>query len=441
MFNPAPVRALAWQRRWSRVSVVVVGVNERDAPLEVLERLAVAESDLPKALAALCDSPHLSEAVILSTCMRTEVYAVLERFHDGLADINSFFHDRAGASPDGVSSLEQQLVVNYDDAAARHLFEVAAGSDSAVLGEGEILRQVRHAGERARTEHAAGPVLGGLFRHAIEVGKRARTETGIARGITSLAHVAVAIVDEHPVARREGARVVIVGAGEMGEAMAAAVAARGDRELVVTSRSSGRAESLAAAIGGRHAELTRIEDELVLADVVLSATTAPGLVFPAEQIERVMARRAERPLLVIDAAVPRDVDPAAGSIEGVTLFDLFSLRELAHSQMEARRGELDRVHEIVEEELERYRTSVLGRSVAPVVAALRGRSEEIRLAELEHVAGRLDRLDPEARELVESLSRRLVAKLVHEPTVQVKSAAGTPRGERLAEALRQLYDL
>ena len=424
------------------MSVVVVGLNEHDAPVDLLERLAVSDRDLPKALALLCDSPHLSEAVVLSTCMRTEVYAVLERFHDGLADINAFFHARAGSSPAGTEALEERLSVAYDDAAARHLFEVAAGSDSAVLGEGEILRQVRHAGERARAERAAGPVLGGLFRHAIEVGKRARTETAIARGVTSLAHVAVAMVADRRGGSLEGARVVVVGAGEMGEGMASALSSvAGEPEIVVVSRSRARAEQLATAVSGRAAELESLPAEVAAADVLLTATSSGDVLLDARSVVAAMRDRPDRPLLVVDAAVPRDVDPAAGLVAGVTLLDLGDLRSYAEARMEARRGEVDRVLEIVEDELERYRATVLGRSVAPVVAALRSGAEQLRQTEMDRLRPRIGRLDAAELEAVEAFSRRLVAKLLHEPTVQVKRAAGSARGERLAEALRQLYDL
>lgn len=424
------------------MSVVVVGLNERDAPLDLLERLAVAERDLPKALGLLCDSPHLSEAVVLSTCMRTEVYAVLERFHDGLADINAFFHARAGTSPAGTDALEERLSVAYDDAAARHLFEVAAGSDSAVLGEGEILRQVRHAGERARAERAAGPVLGGLFRHAIEVGKRARTETAIARGVTSLSHVAVAMVADGRGGSLAGLRVVVVGAGEMGEGMASALSSvAGDPGIVVVSRSRARAEQLATSVRGRTADLGALRTEVADADVLLTATSSGTVLLDAHDVAAAMAARPDRPLLVVDAAVPRDVDPAAGRVPGVRLLDLGDLRTYAEARMEARRGEVDRVLEIVEDELERYRATVHGRSVAPVVAALRASAEQLRQSELDRLRPRLAKLDAADLDAVEAFSRRLVAKLLHEPTIQLKRAAGSARGERLAEALRQLHDL
>ena len=424
------------------MSVVVVGLHERDAPLDVLEGLAVADRDLPKALSLLCDSPHLSEAVVLSTCMRTEVYAVLERFHDGLADINAFFHARAGMSHGAGAALEDRLTVAYDDAAARHLFEVAAGADSAVLGEGEILRQVRRAAEHARQERAAGPVLGGLFRHAVEVGKRVRTETAIARGVTSLAHVAVTLVAERNGGTLDGLRVVVVGAGEMGEGLASALAdAPGKADVVVLARNGARAQPVAETAGGRSGDIRALVSELALADVLLTATSADEPLLDVETTAAVVSSRASRPLLVVDAAVPRDVEPGVRHLVGVTLLDLDDLRAHAESQMLARRGELTRVQAIVDEELERYRTGVLARSVAPVVASLRSACEQVRVEELARLSSRLERLDPDDRAAIEAFSRRLVAKLLHEPTVQVKSAAGSARGERLAEALRQLFAL
>ncbi len=236
-------RATAPAPGGGEVPVVVVGLNERDAPLELLERLTVPDRELPKALARLGDSPHASEAVILSTCLRTEVYAVVDRFHDGVADIEAFFAS-LGASSDLSGELSERLVLAFDDAAAEHLFEVAAGIDSAVLGEGEILRQVRRAEEIARAERACGPVLGGLFRHAVLAGKRARAETAIARGVTSLAHVAVNLAARH-CGGLSGRQVVVLGAGEMGAGIVAALGAQEDRPSVaVVNRSlRGRASS------------------------------------------------------------------------------------------------------------------------------------------------------------------------------------------------------
>ena len=198
------------------MAVVVVGINERDMPLEVFEQGAIAERDLAKAVQALRESQHVSEVVVLSTCLRTEVYAVIERFHDGLADIEAFFGSRSDTAHSSPETLSEHLSCWIDEAAVTHLFEVAAGIDSPLLGEGEILRQVRRAAELAREEHSSGPVLGALFRHAVEAGKRVRAETRIAQGPTSLAHAAVALVADRLTGGLRGRSVLIVGAGEMG---------------------------------------------------------------------------------------------------------------------------------------------------------------------------------------------------------------------------------
>ena len=419
--------------------VVVVGLHERDAPLELLERAAIADRDLQKSLQLLLDSPEIAEAVIVSTCMRTEVYAVLERFHEGLSDITTFFYDRIGDSLGSVGALEEELFVAYDDAAARHLFDVAAGLDSAVLGEGEILRQVRHAAAKARHDRASGPVLDGLFRHALEVGKRARTETAIARGTTSLAHVAVALAAEQVGGTLAAHRVVVAGAGEMGQGVLSALAkTRGSPEVVIANRTRARAASLAAAVGARPVSLGALREELQLADVFISATSADEMLLDRATAGEVLSARDGRPLVIVDMAMPRDIDPEVGGLEGISLFDVDDLRRHAESEMSRRQGEVGRVGEIIEEELERYRQTARSRSVAPLIAALRQRADALVDAELER---RSSRLGDAEREAAAQIARRAVAKLLHEPTVQLKSAAGSARGERLAEALRTLFDL
>lgn len=421
------------------MSVVVVGLHERDASLDLLGRLAVGDEELQKALAALCDSPHLSEAVVLSTCNRTEVYAVLERFHDGLEDVQAFFQGRLGGSDEAAADLASRLVVAYDDAAARHLFEVAAGVDSVILGEGEILRQVRRAAEVARAERASGPVLGGLFRHAVEVGKRARAETAISRGTTSIAHLAVEVALERVGGSLAGRQVLQLGAGEVGEGVVEALAALpGGARVVVANRSLRRAQHLASRLGGRAVRLEALAEELAAADVVLTGTSALEPVITEDLAAAAVAGRAGRPLLVIDAAVPRDVEPAVGRLPGVELLDIDDLNGLASARMASRRSQVPQVLAVVEEELERYRMAARGRAVAPLVAALRSRAEEIRRDELARLPGTVGHAEAA---LVDEVTRRVVAKLLHEPTVRLKQAAGSPKGERLAEALRALYDL
>ena len=424
------------------MAVVVVGINERDMPLDVFELGAIAERDLAKALQALRDSDHISEVIVLSTCLRTEVYAVIDRFHDGLADIEAYFRSRSGAAEARAETLTDHLFCWIDDAAVSHLFEVTAGIDSPVLGEGEILRQVRHAAELARQEHTAGPVLTTLFRHAVEAGKRARSETKIAQGTVSLAHAAVALAADRLEGGLSGRSVLIVGAGEMGAGFSKALAQpNGPSRVVVANRSAKRA---AAALGQSGAEvvgLSKLDEELERADIVLTSTAAPEAVLDLERINRTMRSRPGRALLVVDIAVPRDVDPAAAEIEGVSLLDVEDVRLFAESHMATRRKEIPVVRAILAEALEKYRVSSTARSAAPVVAALRTRAESIRRAELDRQRARIDALGPEAAEIIETVTKRSVAKILHEPTVRVKEAAGSPRGERLAEALRNLFDL
>jgi glutamyl-tRNA reductase len=420
------------------VPVLVVGLNRRTVALDLLERMTVRDTDIPKALRDLTDSAHVSEAAVLSTCMRTEVYAVVDRFHAGVSAIHRFLA-RLGSTP--AEDFADNLYSYFEEAAAAHLFAVAAGIDSPLLGEGEILGQVRHAWARARQEQAAGAALWHLFRHAVEVGKRVRAQTGIARGTTSLSQAAVALVRQR-LGSLEGQNVLIVGAGEMGTRMAAALAnSAGVPRVMVANRSMDRAEQLAARIGGEPLHLGLLAEALAHADVVLSATGSPSVLLAASDLAPVMARRRGRPLLVVDIAVPRDVDAAVGRLPGVTLLDTDDLRFFADSTMAARRQQLAPARALIAEELRQYQHTTAARSVAPLVAALRGRAEELRAHELTRYRSRLNGLDPPQRNAVEALTKGLVAKLLHHPTVQLGETAGTPQGDRLGDAVRTLFDL
>ncbi len=461
------------------MAVVVVGVHERDFPLQVFERVAVSEPELPKALAELSGSPNLSEAVILSTCLRTEVYAVLDRFHDGVADIESFFLRRmaladamcdsgartsvgtAGETPStsranhleggerrpepggGTLEIGGGLSCRYDDAAVAYLFEVAAGIDSPVLGEGEILRQVRQAYAAARSEGATGGVLGALFRHAIEAAKRARTETAIQRGTTSLADAAVELA-AFRAGGFDGKCLLLVGAGDMGAGMARALAGRTDLtgEIVVANRGTGRAADLAGTLGARVVGLAEVANELVGADVVLTSTAADNVIIGPEMVGAALHARRERPAVVIvDLAIPRDVDPSVDSFDGVVRLDVEDVRRYAEARMAEREEEVPAVRGILAEELDRYHAAVAGRLAVPVLAALRDRAELLRSGELDRYRARMHDLSPEHLDLIDTVTRRVVAKLLHSPTVRLKEAAGSPRGERLADAVRSLFDL
>jgi glutamyl-tRNA reductase len=419
------------------MAIVVIGLNHRTAPLDVLERVTLHGDARSKALHDLRLRPNLSEVVLLSTCNRTEVYAATERFHAAYADIRDFFRGLAGLAPD---ELALHLVSQYDEEAATHLFEVAAGLRSAVLGESEILGQVRDAWMLAQREGTTRAALNLLFRRAIEVGKRARSETAIGRGTASVSHAALEMAEERLGSLRRS-KVVVIGAGDVGEAAAVALAARGVAEIVVANRTPARGAALAERTGGRVAPTSLLAEELANADLVLSCTGAELPVIDHELMSSVVARRSARPLLVLDIAVPRDVERRAADLPGITVLDLEHLAAWADRGRQARAAEAALVREIVAEEVDRYLDDASAREVAPILGSLHDRAEHVRQAELARFQRKLADLDPREREAVEALTRGLIAKLLRPPTVRLKQDAGTPRGERNASALRDLFDL
>jgi glutamyl-tRNA reductase len=419
------------------VSVVVVGLNHRTVPLDVLERMSVPAGSLSKALDSVAGRDHVTEVVILSTCHRTEVYAFAERYHGAVQDIRNFFGEHAFMPPEDFSD---RLYTYHDESAIAHLFAVACGLDSVVLGESEILSQVKTAWERAREEGHAGPSLSALFRHALEVGKRARSETGIGRHVTSLSQAAVSMAADR-LGGLDGARILLLGAGDMGESMAVALAGAGASEVLVANRTWDRAVALAARVGGRAVELGGLLEALREVDVLLTSTGAPAVVVDRTELTPVIEARDGRPLLVVDIAMPRDIDPSVGDLPGVTLLDLDDLRSFAEVGRDRRRKEVTRVRAIVADEVARFLDRDSARAVAPAISALRERAELLRSDELARFRGRLDGLDARQREAVEALTKGLVNKLLHEPTVRLKEAAGSTRGERLAAALRDLFGL
>ena len=419
------------------MSVVAIGLNHRSVPLDLLERTTIAADRLPKVLADLVARPHLSEAVVLSTCNRTEVYVLAEKFHGAYGDVRDTLAESAFLAPE---ELVDHLYVHYDADAVRHLFSVSAGLDSAVLGESEILGQVRTAWELAQREHTVGATLNLLFRHAVETGKRARTETTISHHTTSISQAAVAMAVAE-LGSLDGRRVVVLGAGDMGEGMAASLLAAGAGEVVVANRTWDRAVEVAGRVGGRAVRLTDLGSVVADADVLLTSTGASSLMVEHADLTAAMAARPERPLLIVDIAVPRDVDPAAADIPGITLLDMTDLRRFAEIGLRGRQGEVAAVRRIVEEELVRFVETRSAREAAPLVSELRSRAEELRTVELDRYRTRLEHLDARDRETIEALTRGILAKLLHEPTVRLKDAAGTPRGDRLADAMRDLFDL
>ncbi len=419
------------------MSVIVVGLNHRTAPVELLERVAVSGADLPKALLDVAQRDHVAEAVLLSTCNRTEVYVCCTRFHAAVEDVREALERQSGLGPD---ALAEHLYTYYDDAAVAHLFGVAAGVDSMIVGESEILGQVKDAWRFAEAEGRAGPLLSRAFRQAIEVGKRARTDTAIGRRKVSIASAAVELAADR-LGSLDGRRILVLGAGEVGEGMAVALASSGGAEVVVANRSPARAAALAERVGGRAVPVGEARAELVGSDVLLASTASTDLMLERDTVADVMAEREHRPLLLVDVAVPRDVDPGVADLDGVTLLDIDDLKDFAGASLAQRRQEVGKVRAIVADELDRYRAERSARAVAPLIVALREQAEEIRRTELDRQRAKLEDLSTAERETLDVLTRSLVNKLLHEPTVRLKDAAGTARGELLVDALGALFDL
>ncbi len=399
--------------------------------------MTVPAAGLPKALHHLASGQHVTEVAILSTCNRTEVYAVCETFHGALSDINQFFVELSGL---GQGHFAEHLFTAYDEAAVSHLFGVTAGLDSAVVGETEILGQVRTAFDAAQSGGVTGPHLSSLFRHALETGKRARTETGIARGTASVSHAAVELAADR-MGSLSGRTVLVLGTGEIGVSMVNALQRAGVGEVLVANRTRQKAAQLAQQVGGRAVPLHELPTALMDVDVLLTATSSDSVVLERDDVEMVMASRDGRELLIVDTAMPRDVDPSASTVPGVTLLDLESIREFVERGLDSRRREIEAVQNIVAEECERFTAGASARLVAPLITGLRTKAERMRTDQLARFDSRLAELTPEQHDAVEALTKQLVAKLLHEPTVRLKEHAGTVRGNRMADALRALFQL
>jgi glutamyl-tRNA reductase len=418
------------------MSIVVLGINYHTSPVTLLEKVMIPVPAMSEALRVLSSHSDIREVVVLSTCNRTEVYAVAERFHGAHTDILEFLCETSGLSADEITP---HLYSQFDDDAVVHLFEVAAGIDSAVLGETESVGQVRDAWDFAMKQGTSRSTLNLLFRYALESGKRARTETGISRSTASVAHAAVEMSEEI-LGTLSGKRVLVVGAGEMGEGVAGALSRAGTESITVLNRTVSRAEALADKIGARVSDFESLETELVTADLVLACTGAGGVIIDHELMARVR-NGVSTPLLVVDIALPRDVAASVAELPGITLRDLDHLSDWAQRGIDKRASEVGQVREIIGEEVKRFLLDQTQRQAAPLVAQLREVVESIRTAEMERFESALAAMTPEQRELVESISHGIINKMLHAPSVRLREAAGTPQGERLSAAVRDLFSL
>ena len=413
------------------MSVLVVGLSHQTAPVSLLERVAVPADELPKALDELSRAETISEVLLLSTCNRIEVYADVARFHPAVAEISSVIARRAGVP---VSELVDHLYVHFAEAAAEHLFTVVSGLDSMVVGESQILGQVRTAYALGTEAGSIGSVLHDLAQNALRIGKRVHTETGIDRAGASIVSVALERAAES-LGTLDGKRVVIVGAGSMGALAAATLTRRAHGlDVVVVNRTIDRAERLAESLGGARAVgLAELPSALVGADLLICSTGATGLVVDNETVADVAA-----PLLILDLAMPRDVAASVAALPGMTYVDLDALRNAGAAVSEE---EVQAARAVVCAELAGYLAGQQQLAVAPTVTALRARANQVIEAELARLSSRLPEADDQTRREVADAVRRAVEKVLHAPTVRVKELAGTPGGDQYATALRELFDL
>jgi glutamyl-tRNA reductase len=421
------------------MSLLVVGCNHRSADLALLERLAVPTEELPKALRSLLALDHVLEAVVLSTCNRVEVYAHVTRFHPGLQEIRGWLAERGDIHPQDLDTLQYSY---HDDRAAAHLFSVAAGIDSMVVGERQIAVQVKQAMETAREEGSARRILQRLFRQAVRVGRRVRRETDVAAGASSMVDVGLEAVRDRLGGSLDGLRVAIVGAGKMGALTADRLTELGVGRVDVWNRSPDKARRLAARVGGAVVAADELVDAVAMADLAVCTTGAAEPILDLDLVARAVARRHDldvRPLALLDLAVPRNVAPACADLPGVAVFDVDDVRLAADRGVT---GEVvAQARRIVDEEADRFLAWTRSSQVDPTIRAVRARAEDVRVAELDRLAGRLGTLDDRQREAVEALTRGIVNTLLHAPTIRLKELADRGGAELHAGALRELFDL
>ena len=428
------------------MSMLVVGLSHKSAPVAVLERAAISGHELGKLRSDVAQAEHVAAAFIVSTCNRVEIYADVNKFHGGVSSICELLARHSGVP---IADLTPHLYVHYEDRALQHLLEVACGLDSMVVGESQILGQVRSALATAREHETLGRELGELGRLALRAGKRAHAETGIDRAGANLVSVGLGLAagrlsqPGQPTGDSllRDVRVLVVGAGSMSSLAAMTAARMGATGIVIANRTRGNAQRLADTLDAMVTELSALPDALQAADLVISCTGAAGIVITQAAIAAVMAGRPRpgRPLVLLDLAMPRDVEPAAAKLPGVSLIDLNTIGTAAGGSV--READVAAVRAIVAEELAARALAVRAASVTPTVVALRAKAAKVVDAELARLTGRLSDIDDHVLGEISNTVRRVVDKLLHAPTVRIKELASGPGGDGYDNALRVLFDL
>lgn len=413
--------------------LTTVGLSHHTAPIAVRERVALSPSRVRGALCEVRGLPSVREAAIVSTCNRTEIYAV------GNAPAEAALADFLCRDGDA-AVVRSHLYAHHDEACARHLFRVAAGVDSMVPGEGQILGQVREAARLAAEEASTGPVLRRLFDQAIVCGRRVRTETGIARGAVSVSHMAVDLARQI-FGDLRGKSTLLLGAGETAEITARQMSKYGVSLLMVANRTFERAEALAESLGGHAVKYDDFPERMVKADIVVSSTAAPHAVLTVADVQAAAARRRGRPMFFIDLAVPRDIDPAVDDLPDVFLYNLDDLQTLVGERLRGREREMEKAESIVCEEVSAFLRWAASLRTAPVLSELQGRLEAIRQTELARTERRLAGLSPAEREAVDQMTRAMLRKVLHEPWRYLRAHAGSAEAVVALQAMSDVFNL
>lgn len=410
------------------MAILAAGVDYKTAPVRVRERLAVSGEGLAEALSAL--RRFVGHGVILSTCNRTEVYAAPEGREEGR--LRQFLSDHWGVPQE---ELSPYLWIYEQEEAVRHLFGVASGLDSMVLGEEQILGQVRQAMKASQAQGSLGPVLSHLFRSALRVGKRARTETAIARSALSVSSIAVDLA-RRTLGDLRSTAVLVVSAGEAGALTAKALIQTGAAKVLVASRTYERAEELAGKLGGRAIPFGELPQAVADCDIVISATGSPHFILSPDSVRQAMQERPGRPLLLIDIAVPRDIDPEVRKLDNVFLYNIDDLKQVAEANLQGREKEVVKVEKVIDAEMAEFLSWMNSRAVVPTIAALRSKADSIRERELAKALSKLPGLSEKERATIEALTRAIMNKVLHDPMVRLKG-----RSHISSQVVRELFAL
>ncbi len=419
------------------MGIIVVGLSHKTAPVDVREKLSFPEATVPEALKTLNGYDGVRESLILSTCNRVEIYASVIDGEQGRGQIKKFISDYHKLSPE---SLDRSLYIHTDNAAVRHTFRVASSLDSMVVGEPQILGQLKDAFDIALKTKATGTLLNKLLKKAISVAKRVRTETRIAESAVSISFAAVELARKI-FGELEGKTVMLLGAGEMAELAARHLLNNGVKSVLVANRTFERAVEMAKEFSGSAVRFEDFPKEMVMADILICSTGAPTYVVKHEAMGRVLRDRRHKPIFMIDISVPRNIDPEVNKLDNVYLYDIDDLQGVVNSNVQGRQKEAEKAEEIITQEVDTYLQWVRSLDAVPTIVDLREKIEEIRKCELEKTLSQLNGISEGQRKVVEILTTSIVNKIVHAPIVVLKQEANGDRGDEFSRFVRRLFNL